>query len=146
MGDLKLGLTTQQYPDLYLGVTSGPGKEKFNYALTGPTKSVTGTSWIMRQLAGKVHLLIKDGGSAGGQVITFRGEREYLTLQPYEPGNIQQHIVVTPLGDTHTLVVLNNHDETNVMDRSMYDKDAGWVIAFPWNRGDNQIWKMHFYN
>ncbi|MEK7992776.1 MAG: hypothetical protein AAB403_03125 [Planctomycetota bacterium] len=101
--------------------------------------------WILREIAGtKVHLLVSYCGTADGPVVTFTNERQYMTMQPYEPGNIQQYIIVTPQGEPW--IVLNNHNESNVMDRSMCPNDQGYVIGFPWNRGPNQIWKKHHYS
>ncbi len=145
MEEVQIGLTVKQSDSIYLGVSVEAGKEKYHYVVTGPGDAKTGTRWVLRAIAGtSAQLLVKYGGTADGLVVTFTDERQYLVMKPYDPGNIQQYIMVTPHGES--LVILNNHNESNVMDRSMYPKDQGFVIGFPWNGGDNQIWKKHYYS
>ena len=145
MADVQLGLTSKQSDSYYLGVSIGKGREGFYDVITGPGDAKTGTRWILREIAGtNAHLLVKSGGTADGLVVTFTDERQYLVMKDYDPANIEQYIIVTP--QKEPWVILNNHNESNVMDRSMYPNDKGFVIGFPWNGGDNQIWKKHYYS
>ncbi len=145
MEDVQLGLTVKQSDSYYLGVSIGQGRDGYYTVITGPGDAKTGTRWIQREIAGtNAHLLVKSGGTADGLVVTFTDERQYLVMKPYDPGNIEQYIIFTSLAGPW--VALNNHNESNVMDRSMYPNDQGFVIGYPWNGGSNQIWKKHYYS
>lgn len=142
MADVKITLSIKEHPDLFLSVTGGPGAEGYNFTRTALSTEKTGITWIMRDIPGSnAKLLVKDGAPVSGTVVTFREKGNYLALEPYQQGNIEQLVIFTRL-DNSDCYVLNNHDETHVMDRSRRNEDKGWVIAYPWNGGDNQIWKL----
>jgi hypothetical protein len=145
MADRKISLSIKEHPDLFLGVTQGPGPQGYNYTLSALRTDGAGTNWILRDIPGtSAQLLVKDGGVVSGKVVTFGAKGDYLTLRPYQEGNIEQFVIFMPLDGSY--VAINNHDETHVMDRSMRAEDKGWVIAFPWNGGDNQRWGVAYYS
>ncbi len=145
MADRKLSLSIKEDPNMFLGVTPGPGPQGYNYTLTAPRGTSTGLNWILRDIPGTtVQMLVKDGGTVSGMVVTFGATGDYLSLKPYQQGNIEQYMI--PMALDGPYFAMNNHDETHVMDRSMRKEDAHWVIAFPWNGGDNQRWNLQFHS
>jgi hypothetical protein len=145
MADRKLSLSIKEDPNIFLSVTGGPGPAGYNYTLSAPRTVSTGINWILRDIPGtSVQMLVKDGGTVSGMVATFGAKGDYLSLKPYQQGNIEQYMI--PMGLDDSYFAMNNHDESHVMDRSQRREDAHWVIAYPWNGGDNQRWSLHFFS
>lgn len=134
----------------YLGVMVyepvSPTNPSIIWALkVGEVDDLQGTDWLVRDIPGtSSKLLMKRGGSADGQVVTWVGGGEYdlMPLRDYVPGDQEQVVMFDELDGG--FVAINNHNKTRVVDRqeTKGPRKSAWVIFFPWNGGWNQQWLL----
>ena len=142
MADLRCTISLRQYQSKYLSVWPSDHTDAW-LLCAKPVNDSRGTNWILRDIPGtSAKLLIKDGGAANGEVVTWTGGIQNIVLtRPRQEGWDEQVVVLDDVGGGY--VAINNHDRDRVLDRSQSPEQDPFVISFKWNGHDNQQWLIH---
>lgn len=139
MSDVRCKISLRQDMNAYLSVWKSNHDDIWCLCVR-PLNDSNGTDWILRDIPGsRAKFLIKDGGSGGGDYVTWVGGNDRIMLvRPHRDGWEEQVVLLDDAGDG--FVAVNNHDRDRVMDRSEAKVTDPFVVSFPWNGGDNQQW------
>ncbi len=142
MADLRCRISLRQDQSRYLSVWPSDHNDAW-FLCAQPADDSRGTNWILRDIPGSsAKLLVKDGGSGNGEVVTWVGGVENIVLtRPHQEGWDEQVVVLDDVGGGY--VAINNHDRDRVLDRSQARDQDPFVISFKWNGGNNQQWLIH---